>query len=188
MGRHGRGMPGPEPPGNVSQHAYASQRNTIYQAGGNHFISIGGVSTAARRRRIAGAVAAAGCLVVILTVTALIASHFTGGRRGPGPHYGLDGPAERAAVAAAAASSQPQRYGALPAPPPVTHTTSPHRLGHPAGAITAIDHPPPYLDRGLMPTQLVVPRITSAGYTSAAQTAIRAAGQARVEAARRLRP
>jgi predicted dinucleotide-binding enzyme len=32
------------------------------------------------------------------------------------------------------------------------------------------------------------PRITPARYTSAAQTAIRAAGQARVEAARRLRP
>jgi hypothetical protein len=82
---------------------------------------------------------------------------FHWGRRGPGPHDGLDGPAERRGRRRRRASSQAQRYRALPAPPPVTHTTSPHRLGRPAGAITAIDPPPPYLDRRLTPTQLVVP-------------------------------
>jgi hypothetical protein len=107
MGRHGRGMPGREPPGNVSQHIYASQRSTIYQAGGNQFISIGGVSTAARRRRIAGAAAAAGCLVVILTVTALIASHFTVAREVQGLTTAWTAPLNGAAVVAAAPAARP---------------------------------------------------------------------------------
>jgi hypothetical protein len=107
MGRRGRGMPGPEPPGNVCQHAYASQRSTIYQVGGNQFIRIGGVSTAARRRRIAVAAAAADCLVVILTVTALIASHFTGAGEVQGLTTAWTAPLNGAAVAAAAPAARP---------------------------------------------------------------------------------